>query len=75
MTHNGTKTRTKLPCTVCDRTVLSGSRHLIKYGRVAIVNMGSIRVLEKCGFMKTRVEKAFANARGNEIEEVIYKLS
>jgi RimJ/RimL family protein N-acetyltransferase len=45
------------------------------YARAAKDNIGSIRVLEKCGFVKTGTEKAFANARNQEIEEVIFKLS
>lgn len=45
------------------------------YGRVAFDNYGSQRVLEKCGFVKIGTDKGFANARGTEIEEFIYKLS
>ncbi len=44
------------------------------YGRVAFDNIGSQRVLEKCGFEKIGTDKGFANARGKEIEEFIYKL-
>ena len=43
-------------------------------GRVAFDNFGSKRVLEKCGFKKIGTDKGFANARGKEIEEFIYKL-
>ena len=43
-------------------------------GRVAFDNFGSKRVLEKCGFEKIGTDKGFANARGEEIEEFIYKL-
>jgi RimJ/RimL family protein N-acetyltransferase len=39
------------------------------YARVASDNLASIRVLEKCGFEKIGVEKGFANARGQEIDE------
>ncbi len=35
----------------------------------------SIRVLEKCGFAASDKDKAFAHARGKEVEELIYKLS
>lgn len=42
------------------------------YGRVAFDNMASRRVLEKCGFRLTAEELGFAEARGNEIEELIY---
>jgi [ribosomal protein S5]-alanine N-acetyltransferase len=45
------------------------------YGRVAFDNYGSQKVLEKCGFVKIGKEKGFANARQEEIEEYIYKLS
>ena len=44
------------------------------YGRVAFDNFGSQKILEKCGFLKIRVDKGFANARQTEIEEFIYKL-
>ncbi len=45
------------------------------HGRAAKDNLGSIRVLEKCGFVHVGEEKGFANARGMEIDEVIMKLS
>ena len=38
-------------------------------------NAASLRVLEKCGFKFCRYEKAFANARGEEIEEAVPELS
>lgn len=44
------------------------------YGRVAFDNFGSQRILEKVGFERIRKETGFANARGMEIEEFIYKL-
>ncbi len=44
------------------------------YARVARDNLASVRVLEKCGFLNSGVEVSFANARGMEIEELIYKL-
>lgn len=44
-------------------------------GRVAFDNIGSQRVLEKCGFTKVGSDKGFANARQVEVEEFIYKLS
>ena len=44
------------------------------FGRAAFDNYGSQKVLEKCGFVKIGTDKEFANARGAEIEEVIYKL-
>lgn len=45
------------------------------FGRVAFDNVGSQKVLEKCGFVKIGTDKGFANARQTEIEEYIYKLS
>lgn len=44
------------------------------FGRAATDNLGSIRVLEKCGFKFMGEEKGFANARGKEITEVVMKL-
>jgi RimJ/RimL family protein N-acetyltransferase len=44
------------------------------YARAAHDNIASIRVLEKCGFTLTGHDKGFANARGEEIEEVIMVL-
>lgn len=37
-------------------------------------NTGSRRVLEKCGFVQTRVARAFALGRGAEVDEVFYVL-
>lgn len=45
------------------------------YARTAFDNYGSQRVLEKCGFVRIREEKAFANARQKEIEEFVFRLS
>ncbi len=44
------------------------------YAQAASDNAGSIRVLEKCGFAKVDVDRGFSNARGEEIEEFIFKL-
>ncbi len=44
------------------------------YASAAKDNVASLRVLEKCGFTLCCYEKAFANARGEEIEEAILKL-
>ena len=44
------------------------------YARVATDNLGSRRVLEKCGFTIMGEAKGFANARGEEIEELILEL-
>ena len=44
------------------------------YGHVAFDNFGSQRILEKVGFKKIGKEKGFANARGKEIEEFVYRI-
>ncbi|MCZ4120921.1 GNAT family N-acetyltransferase [Streptomyces sp. H39-S7] len=44
------------------------------HARAAADNAGSIRVLEKCGFVVTGGERGFANARGEEIDEVVLRL-
>ncbi|MFI5401926.1 MAG: GNAT family N-acetyltransferase [Planctomycetota bacterium] len=44
------------------------------FARAAKDNLGSIRVLEKCGFRICREGRWFANARGAEIEEVVLEL-
>jgi len=44
------------------------------YGRAAFDNVGSIKVLEHCGFVKTGTDSYHSHARGMEIEEVIYRL-
>ena len=41
------------------------------YARVSKDNLGSRRVLEKCGFKIIGESKGFANARGQEIEELL----
>jgi RimJ/RimL family protein N-acetyltransferase len=45
------------------------------YARVAKDNFGSRRVLEKCGFKIIDESKSFANARGQEIEELLLELA
>jgi len=44
------------------------------FARVAFDNIGSQKVLEHSGFVRTGSDKGFANARQMEIEEYIYKL-
>jgi RimJ/RimL family protein N-acetyltransferase len=44
------------------------------YGRCAADNLGSIRVLEKCGFVEVARERGYAEARGEEIEEIVLRL-
>ena len=45
------------------------------YARAAKDNLGSLRVLDKCGFTVTGEAKGFANARGAEIEELVLTLT
>ena len=45
------------------------------YAHVARHNVGSIRVLEKCGFRRDRAQEATAPAPDDGIEELIYVLS
>ena len=44
------------------------------YARAAKDNIGSLRVLEKCGFMIIGEDTGFANARGKEVEEFLLQL-
>lgn len=44
------------------------------YARVARDNLGSRRILEKCGFHVIGETKGFAKARGEEIEELLLEL-
>ena len=44
------------------------------YAHVAKHNIGSRRVLEKCGFVIVGEDKGFPDVRGQEVEEFILKL-
>ncbi|MBO0778695.1 MAG: GNAT family N-acetyltransferase [Ktedonobacteraceae bacterium] len=44
------------------------------YARAAKDNVGSLRVLEKCGFTRIGEDRGFSNARGEEVEEFILRL-
>jgi RimJ/RimL family protein N-acetyltransferase len=44
------------------------------YGVAAKDNAASIRVLQKCGFVPVGESKGYANARGEEIDEIILAL-
>ena len=37
-------------------------------------NVGSQRVLEKCGFRRVGARRAFATSRGKELDEVVFRL-
>ena len=45
------------------------------YAHVAVHNVGSIRVLERCGFRRDRVQEAKAPAPDDGIEEFIFVLN
>jgi RimJ/RimL family protein N-acetyltransferase len=45
------------------------------YAHVAVHNVGSIRVLDKCGFRRDRVQEAKAPAPDDGIEEFIFVLN
>lgn len=45
------------------------------FARVAFDNVGSQKILEKCGFLKVGTDSGFASARQTEIEEFIYELA
>lgn len=45
------------------------------FGVTAFDNYGSIKVLEKCGFERIGTDRGFANARGKEIEEIVFRLT
>ncbi len=44
------------------------------HARAAADNIGSIRVLEKCGFVATGTDRGYANGRGEEVDEVLFTL-
>lgn len=44
------------------------------YARAAVDNLGSLRVLEKCGFVAVGEDVGFAEGRGEDVEEFILRL-
>jgi RimJ/RimL family protein N-acetyltransferase len=44
------------------------------FARAARDNVASLRVLEKCGFTVSGYERGFANARNEDVEEVVLEL-
>jgi RimJ/RimL family protein N-acetyltransferase len=44
------------------------------HARAAADNPGSIRVLEKCGFVRCGTDSGFANARGEDTAEIVFQL-
>lgn len=53
---------------------LAIATHRPLYGRVAFDNIGSARVLTKCGFKKIGEDQHYAYARKQEITELVYLL-
>ena len=45
------------------------------FAHVAKHNLGSIRVLEKCGFERVREQMGDANGRGPYVEEIVFRLA
>ncbi|MFC8129327.1 GNAT family N-acetyltransferase [Streptomyces sp. NPDC057302] len=56
------------------RALLAEVRERPLHARAAADNVGSLRVLEKCGFRVTARESGFAHARGAEIAEDVLVL-
>jgi RimJ/RimL family protein N-acetyltransferase len=44
------------------------------HAATAADNVGSQRVLEKCGFRRSGTGRGFSNARGVEVDEVLFRL-
>jgi RimJ/RimL family protein N-acetyltransferase len=44
------------------------------FGRAATDNVGSVKVLQKCGFKIIGTDKGFAHGRGEDTEEYILRL-
>jgi RimJ/RimL family protein N-acetyltransferase len=44
------------------------------YARAVVDNVGSLRVLAKCGFVAVGEDRGFAEGRGEEVEEFILRL-
>ncbi|ROP35342.1 GNAT family N-acetyltransferase [Saccharothrix texasensis] len=44
------------------------------YARTAVDNLGSLRVLAKCGFVAVGEDVGFAQGRGEDVEEFILRL-
>jgi hypothetical protein len=61
-----------------DTQALNRMLHLVVgrpiFARAATDNIGSIRVLQKCGFKIIGKNKDFANGRGEDTEEYILRL-
>ena len=56
------------------RELLAMVRDRPLHARAAADNAGSVRVLAKCGFEVVGRDRGFANARAEEIEELVFTL-
>ncbi|MDT9696053.1 GNAT family N-acetyltransferase [Streptomyces sp. P17] len=56
------------------RVLLTEAPERPLFARAAADNAGSVRVLEKCGFRVSAQDRGFANARGEEIDELVLTL-
>lgn len=56
------------------RAMLSATPERPLHARVAADNLGSVRVLEKCGFAVTGQERDYAPGRGEEVDELLLTL-
>ncbi|MER7576025.1 GNAT family N-acetyltransferase [Streptomyces sp. NPDC126514] len=56
------------------RTLLGIAPERPLHARAAADNVGSVRVLEKCGFVVTGRERDYANGRGEEVDELLFTL-
>lgn len=56
------------------RALLAEVRERPLYARAAADNAGSLRVLHKCGFRQAALARGYAQARGEEIDEVVLTL-
>ena len=57
------------------RAFLLLDTHRPLHGRAAADNIPSLRVMEKCGFVRIGTERGYANARRAEIDEVLLELT
>lgn len=57
------------------RMLLEEVRERPLQARAAADNAASIRVLQKCGFVRVGTERGYANARGEVIEEAVLELA
>ncbi|MFE9727760.1 GNAT family N-acetyltransferase [Streptomyces sp. NPDC005794] len=56
------------------RVLLDAVQERPLHARAAADNTGSVRVLEKCGFTVTGTDRGYAQARGEETDELLLRL-